>query len=413
MRTVLELCTAAKAASREVSLLSTDKKNKILCDIADAIITNKDFLISENARDIAIAKENNMRESLIDRLTLTNSRIEAMAEGARQVANLPDPIGTVLSENVRPNGINIKKVRVPLGVIGIIFESRPNVTLDAAVLCLKSGNATVLRGGKEAIYSNMAITSVMRDVLSKNGVSPDAICLIEDTTRASSNELMNMKGLIDVLIPRGGAGLIRAVVENAKVPVIETGAGNCHLYVDRAADLDMAVSVLTNAKCSRPSVCNAVETALIHRDVAKEFLPKLVEALRPFNVEIRGDEETSAIIPCSPADESDWETEYNDFILAVRIVPDINAAIEHITKYNTMHSECIITGDDDAALHFTNSIDAAAVYVNASTRFTDGFEFGLGAEIGISTQKMHARGPMGLEELTSIKYLIKGNGQIR
>lgn len=413
MKTVLELCTAAKAASREVSLLSTDKKNKILYDIADAIIANKDFLISENARDIAIAKENNMRESLIDRLTLTNSRIEAMAEGARQVAHLPDPIGTILSENIRPNGINIKKVRVPLGVIGIIFESRPNVTLDAAVLCLKSGNATVLRGGKEAIYSNMAITSVMRDVLSKNEISPDAICLIEDTTRASSNELMNMKGLIDVLIPRGGVGLIRAVVENAKVPVIETGAGNCHLYVDRAADLDMAASVLTNAKCSRPSVCNAVETALIHRDVAKEFLPKLAEALRPYNVEIRGDKETSAIIPCSPADESDWETEYNDFILAVRIVPDINAAIEHITKYNTMHSECIITDDDAAALHFTNSIDAAAVYVNASTRFTDGFEFGLGAEIGISTQKMHARGPMGLEELTSIKYLIKGNGQIR
>ena len=413
MKTVLELCTAAKAASREVSLLSTDKKNKILYDIADAIIANKDFLISENARDIAIAKENNMRESLIDRLTLTNSRIEVMAEGARQVAHLPDPIGTILSENIRPNGINIKKVRVPLGVIGIIFESRPNVTLDAAVLCLKSGNATVLRGGKEAIYSNMAITSVMRDVLSKNEISPDAICLIEDTTRASSNELMNMKGLIDVLIPRGGAGLIRAVVENAKVPVIETGAGNCHLYVDRAADLDMAASVLTNAKCSRPSVCNAVETALIHRDVAKEFLPKLAEALSPYNVEIRGDKEASAIIPCSPADESDWETEYNDFILAVRIVPDINAAIEHITKYNTMHSECIITDDDAAALHFTNSIDAAAVYVNASTRFTDGFEFGLGAEIGISTQKMHARGPMGLEELTSIKYLIKGNGQIR
>lgn len=413
MKTVLELCTAAKAASREVSLLSTEKKNKILCDIADAIIAGKDKLISENARDIAIAKENNMRESLIDRLTLTDARIEAMAEGARQVANLPDPIGTVLSENVRPNGINIKKVRVPLGVIGIIFESRPNVTLDAAVLCLKSGNATVLRGGKEAIYSNMAITSIMREVLSKNSVSPDAVCLIEDTSRTSANELMNMKGLVDVLIPRGGAGLIRAVVENAKVPVIETGAGNCHLYVDRAANLDMAVTILTNAKCSRPSVCNAVETALIHHDVADAFLPKLVEALAPYNVEIRGDEETSAIIPCTPADESDWETEYNDFILAVKIVPDINTAIEHITKYNTMHSECIITSDDEAATLFTNSIDAAAVYVNASTRFTDGFEFGLGAEIGISTQKMHARGPMGLEELTSIKYLIHGNGQIR
>ncbi len=413
MKSVLELCKAAKSASREVSLISTDKKNKILLDIADAIIKNADTLISENAKDIAAAKENNMRESMIDRLTLTPARIEAMAEGARQVAALPDPIGTVLSDITRPNGINIKKVRVPLGVIGIIFESRPNVTLDAAVLCLKSGNATVLRGGKEAIYSNIAIVSVMRSVLEENGVSPDAICLIEDTTRASSNELMNMKGYVDVLIPRGGAGLIRAVVENAKVPVIETGAGNCHLYVDRAANLDMAASVLTNAKCSRPSVCNAVETALIHEVVAKEFLPKLVLALKPYNVEIRGDERVSEIIDCKPADDADWETEYNDFILAIKIVPDISSAIEHITRYNTMHSEAIITDDTDAAELFVNSIDAAAVYVNASTRFTDGFEFGLGAEIGISTQKMHARGPMGLDELTSIKYQIRGNGQIR
>lgn len=413
MKSVLELCKAAKSASREVSLISTDKKNKILLNIADAIIENASTLISENAKDIAAAKENNMRESMIDRLTLTPARIEAMAEGARQVAALPDPIGTVLSDITRPNGINIKKVRVPLGVIGIIFESRPNVTLDAAVLCLKSGNATVLRGGKEAIHSNIAIVSVMRSVLKENGVSPDAICLIEDTTRTSSNELMNMKGYVDVLIPRGGAGLIRAVVENAKVPVIETGAGNCHLYVDCAANLDMAVSVLTNAKCSRPSVCNAVETALIHEDVAKEFLPKLVSALKPYNVEIRGDEKVLEIIDCKLADDSDWETEYNDFILAIKIVPDISSAIEHITRYNTMHSEAIITDDTDAAELFVNSIDAAAVYVNASTRFTDGFEFGLGAEIGISTQKMHARGPMGLEELTSIKYQIRGNGQIR
>lgn len=413
MKSVLELCKAAKVASLEVSLLTTDKKNKILNDIADAILKNAEAIISENARDIEIAKDNNMRESMIDRLTLTITRIEAMAEGARQLASLPDPIGTVLSDITRPNGINIKKVRVPLGVIGIIFESRPNVTLDAAVLCLKSGNATVLRGGKEAIYSNIAIVSVMRRVLEENGVSPDAICLIEDTTRASSNELMNMKGYVDVLIPRGGAGLIRAVVENAKVPVIETGAGNCHLYVDSAANLDMAVSVLTNAKCSRPSVCNAVETALVHEAVAKEFLPKLVTSLAPYNVEIRGDEKVSEIIDCKMADETDWETEYNDFILAIKIVSDIHSAIEHITRYNTMHSEAIITDDNDAAELFVNSIDAAAVYVNASTRFTDGFEFGLGAEIGISTQKMHARGPMGLEELTSIKYQIRGDGQIR
>ena len=413
MKSVLELCTAAKSASYEVALLSTDKKNKILTDIADAIIEKKDILIRENARDIAIAKDNNMRESLIDRLTLTDARIEAMAEGARQVAALPDPIGATLSNVTRPNGINIKKVRVPLGVIGIIFESRPNVTLDAAVLCLKSGNATVLRGGKEAIYSNMAITAVMRDALSKNGVSPDAICLIEDTTRASSNELMNMKGLVDVLIPRGGAGLIRAVVENAKVPVIETGAGNCHLYVDKRANLEMAASVLTNAKCSRPSVCNAVETALVHKDVAEEFLPELKDALSLYNVEIRGDEKCAKIIPCASATDKDWETEYNDFILAIKVVDDINEAIRHIARYNTMHSEAIITDDDAAAELFTKSVDAAAVYVNASTRFTDGFEFGLGAEIGISTQKMHARGPMGLEELTSIKYLVHGNGQIR
>ncbi|MBR5478914.1 MAG: glutamate-5-semialdehyde dehydrogenase [Clostridia bacterium] len=413
MNSVFELCTAAKSASYEIALLDTEKKNKILCDIADAIISKKDMLICENERDIAIAKENNMRESLIDRLTLTEARIEAMAEGARQVATLPDPIGTTLSDITRPNGINIKKVCVPLGVIGIIFESRPNVTLDAAVLCLKSGNATVLRGGKEAIYSNMAITAVMREVLAENNVSPDAICLIEDTTRNSASELMNMKGLIDVLIPRGGAGLIRAVVENAKVPVIETGAGNCHLYVDKHANLEMAVNVLTNAKCSRPSVCNAVETALVHADVAESFLPKLKEALSPYNVEIRGDAECARIIPCSPATDDDWETEYNDFILAIKIVKDIKEAIAHIARYNTMHSEAIITDDTASAELFTKSVDAAAVYVNASTRFTDGFEFGLGAEIGISTQKMHARGPMGLEELTSIKYLIHGNGQIR
>ena len=413
MRSVLELCKAAKDASRSVQLLTTDKKNKILCDIADAIAESTNILICETKRDIDAARKNNIRESMIDRLTLTPERIAAMAEGARQVAALPDPIGATLSEVERPNGISIKKIRVPLGVIGIIFESRPNVTLDAAVLCLKSGNATVLRGGKEAICSNMAIAGIMRRVLSENGVSPDAICLIEDTTRTSSNELMNMKGLVDVLIPRGGAGLIRAVVENAKVPVIETGAGNCHLYVDRAANLDMAASVLENARCSRPSVCNSVETALIHRDVANEFLPKMCKALSPYNVEIRGDENVRKIIDCKLADESDWETEYNDYILAVRIVDSVQDAIEHITRYGTMHSEAIITDDCKAAELFTSSIDAAAVYVNASTRFTDGYEFGLGAEIGISTQKMHARGPMGLEELTSIKYLIHGNGQIR
>ena len=414
MQTVHALCEAAKAASREVALLSTEKKNELLLAIADAVLAQKDRLIAENARDLAAARENGMRASLIDRLTLTPERIAAMAEGARAVAALPDPIGATLSEITRPNGLRITKVRVPLGVIGIIFESRPNVTLDAAVLCLKSGNATVLRGGKEAIFSNIAIASVMRDVLRAHGVSPDAICLIEDTARSSANELMNQKGLVDVLIPRGGAGLIRAVVENAHVPVIETGAGNCHLYVDRAADLAMAAEVLTNAKCSRPSVCNAIETALVHRDVAAEFLPMLAQALAPYHVEIRGDAAVCKVLPeAKPATEDDWATEYNDFILAVRVVADVDEAIAHITRYGTMHSEAIITNDAQAAEKFLNSVDAAAVYVNASTRFTDGFEFGLGAEIGISTQKMHARGPMGLNELTSIKYLVRGTGQIR
>lgn len=414
MQTVHALCEAAKAASREVALLSTEKKNELLLAIADAVLAQKDRLIAENARDLAAARENGMRASLIDRLTLTPERIAAMAEGARAVAALPDPIGATLSEITRPNGLCITKVRVPLGVIGIIFESRPNVTLDAAVLCLKSGNATVLRGGKEAIFSNIAIASVMRDVLRAHGVSPDAICLIEDTARSSANELMNQKGLVDVLIPRGGAGLIRAVVENAHVPVIETGAGNCHLYVDRAADLAMAAEVLTNAKCSRPSVCNAIETALVHRDVAAEFLPMLAQALAPYHVEIRGDAAVCKVLPeAKPATEDDWATEYNDFILAVRVVADVDEAIAHITRYGTMHSEAIITNDAQAAEKFLNSVDAAAVYVNASTRFTDGFEFGLGAEIGISTQKMHARGPMGLNELTSIKYLVRGTGQIR
>ena len=414
MQTVHALCEAAKAASREVALLSTEKKNELLLAIADAVLAQKDRLIAENARDLAAARENGMRASLIDRLTLTPERIAAMAEGARAVAALPDPIGVTLSEITRPNGLRITKVRVPLGVIGIIFESRPNVTLDAAVLCLKSGNATVLRGGKEAIFSNIAIASVMRDVLRAHGVSPDAICLIEDTARSSANELMNQKGLVDVLIPRGGAGLIRAVVENAHVPVIETGAGNCHLYVDRAADLAMAAEVLANAKCSRPSVCNAIETALVHRDVAAEFLPMLAQALAPYHVEIRGDAAVCKVLPgAKPATEDDWATEYNDFILAVRVVADVDEAIAHITRYGTMHSEAIITNDAQAAEKFLNSVDAAAVYVNASTRFTDGFEFGLGAEIGISTQKMHARGPMGLNELTSIKYLVRGTGQIR
>ena len=415
MRTVLELAQAAKAAALPMGLMSTQRKNQILLAIADALEENAQAILRENEKDLANAEKNGVRKAMIDRLSLTEARIAAMAEGARQVAALPDPVGEVMEERTLANGLHIRKVRVPLGVIGIIYESRPNVTLDAAVLCFKSGNATVLRGGKEAIFSNIAIAELMRGVIQKAGENPDAVCLIEDTTRASSTELMGMKGLVDVLIPRGGAGLIRSVVENAHVPVIETGAGNCHVYIDAAADLDMGVKILENAKCSRPSVCNAIETALVHKDVAAQFLPRMAQALQPSHVEIRGDERTCAVLgdAAVPATEEDYATEFNDYILAVRVVDSLEQAIEHINRYGTMHSECIVTEDAAAAQTFLASVDAAAVYHNASTRFTDGFEFGLGAEIGISTQKMHARGPMGLRELTSYKYIIDGTGQIR
>ncbi len=415
MKSVHELAQAANAASCAVALASAQEKNRIINAIADAILKRADELLAANAEDLSRAEQNGIRPAMIDRLRLTDARIEAMAEGARQVAALDDPIGEILEERNLINGIEVKKVRVPLGVIGIIFESRPNVTLDAAVLCLKSGNATVLRGGKEAISSNRAIVSVMRDAISSCGMTPDVVCLIEDTDRSSATELMNAKGLIDVLIPRGGAGLIRSVVENARVPVIETGSGNCHLYVDRDANLKMGIEVLENAKCSRPSVCNAVETVLVHEAVAKEFLPAMAKALSEYNVELRACPKALEILGNSAvaADEDDWLQEYNDYILAVRIVDGLDSACEHIARCGTMHSECIITENAATAEEFLNRVDAAAVYHNASTRFTDGFEFGLGAEIGISTQKMHARGPMGLKELTSYKYRITGNGQVR
>lgn len=415
MKTVYELAQAAKAASCEVALAACEEKNRIINAVADAILARADELLAANAEDLSRAEQNGIRPAMIDRLRLTNARIEAMAEGARQVAELDDPIGEVLEDRTLKNGIEVKKVRVPLGVIGIIFESRPNVTLDAAVLCLKSGNATVLRGGKEAISSNRAIVRVMRDAISACGMNPDVVCLIEDTDRSSATELMNAKGLIDVLIPRGGAGLIRSVVENARVPVIETGSGNCHLYIDCDADLKMGIEVLVNAKCSRPSVCNAVETVLVHEAVAEEFLPAMANALSEFNVELRACPKALEILGADSiaADEEDWMREYNDYILAVRVVSSLSDACEHIARCGTMHSECIITENTDTAEEFLNRVDAAAVYHNASTRFTDGFEFGLGAEIGISTQKMHARGPMGLKELTSYKYRITGNGQVR
>lgn len=414
MGTVKSLAEGAKVASRQAALLSSEQKNDLICKIADALEANASMILSENQRDLDAAEQNGVRPAMIDRLRLTEARIRDMANGAREVRSLPDPIGEVLEERVLSSGVQLLKKRVPLGVIGIIFEARPNVTLDASVLCLKSGNATVLRGGKEAINSNRAIVSVMRDVLSDNGVDPNTICLITDTTRESANELMSLKGLIDVLIPRGGAGLIRSVVENARVPVIETGAGNCHLYVDREADLSCAVNVAVNAKCSRPSVCNAIETLLVHEEIASEFLPIAQNALSEYNVELRGCPKTCEILSgIAKATEEDYATEYNDYILTVRIVPSVHDAISHINRYGTLHSEAIITKNMQTAETFMNMVDAAAVYVNASTRFTDGFEFGLGAEIGISTQKMHARGPMGLRELTSSKYYLYGSGQTR
>lgn len=414
MGSVETLAQKAKIASRKIATLSTETKNDLICKIADALIARSSEILAENKRDLEAAQENGVRSTMIDRLTLTEKRIADMANGAREVALLPDPIGEVLSERTLTSGVRLIQKRVPLGVIGIIFEARPNVTLDASILCLKAGNATVLRGGKEAIFSNLAITKVMRDVLCENGIDENAICLVSDTSRDSANEMMSLKGLIDVLIPRGGAGLIQAVVKNSCVPVIETGAGNCHLYVDKEADLTIAANVLVNAKCSRPSVCNAVETLLVHEAIAKEFLPKAAEALAPYQVELRGCEKTRTILTeIKTATEDDYATEYNDFILTVRVVPSLDSAIDHINQFGTMHSEAIITQNNGTAELFMNSVDAAAVYVNASTRFTDGFEFGLGAEIGISTQKMHARGPMGLREITSTKYYLFGNGQVR
>lgn len=414
MGTVKSLAEGAKVASRHIALLTTEQKNDLICKIADALEANASMILCENQRDLDLAAQNGVRVAMIDRLRLTEARIHDMANGAREVSQLPDPIGEVLEERKLTSGVELVKKRVPLGVIGIIFEARPNVTLDASVLCLKSGNATVLRGGKEAIHSNCAIVSVMRDVLSQNGIDPNAICLVTDISRDSANELMSLKGLIDVLIPRGGAGLIRSVVENARVPVIETGAGNCHLYVDREADLPCAMKVAVNAKCSRPSVCNAIETLLVHEDIANEFLPTMQTALSEYNVELRGCPKTCEILAdIFRATEEDYATEYNDYILTVRVVSSLEDAIEHINRYGTLHSEAIITENMQTAETFMDMVDAAAVYVNASTRFTDGFEFGLGAEIGISTQKMHARGPMGLRELTSCKYYLYGNGQTR
>ena len=408
-----ELGTAAKKAETLMTSVSTKQKNDALKAIADSLIQNKDNIIKENKRDIENAEANGMSKAMIDRLTLTEARIEGMSEGVRQVMELKDPINEIIGGEELPNGLKVEKVRVPLGVIGIIFESRPNVTVDAAALCLKSGNVCILRGGSDAIYSNKCLVNIMRAAVSGAGIPEDAVQLVVDTSRAVAGELMKADKYIDVLIPRGGGGLIRSVRQNATIPVIQTGEGNCHVYVDRFADIDMAVNITDNAKTQRPSVCNAIETVLVHKDVAEQFYTAL-NAKWNGKVKIYGDETCAKFMQTErAATEEDYATEFNDYILSVKTVSSLDEAIEHINKYGTKHSECIVTINMNNALKFQKCVDAAAVYVNASTRFTDGFEFGLGAEIGISTQKLHARGPMGLKELTTYKYLITGCGQVR
>ncbi len=405
---------AAKAAARILATAGTDAKNAALFAMADALGMSQDAVLDANSRDIANARDGGMAASLVERLTLNSGRIAEMQTGLRQAAALPDPIGAVLSGWRRPNGLQITKMRVPLGVIGIIYESRPNVTVDAAALCLKSGNAALLRGGSEAIHSNIALASVLQDALETAGLPRTSVQLIQSTDRAAVRRLMTLNGLVDCLIPRGGASLIKTVVENASVPVIETGTGNCHIYVDKAADFAMACDIVLNAKVQRPSVCNSAETLLVHSRIAAEFLPLIGAKLLDAGVELRADSRARVFLPtATKATEDDWYTEYNALILAVKVADSLDDAIRHISTYGTQHSEAIVTEDYAAAQKFTDSVDSAAVYVNASTRFTDGFEFGFGAEIGISNQKLHARGPMGLEELTTSKYIVRGSGQIR
>lgn len=406
---------AAKKASLVLMTADTAAKNKALYEIAGAIKARIDEILAANKADTDAALENGISNSLLDRLTLTKERIEGIVEGIKQVIDLPDPIGEVLERSTRPNGMEIERRAVPLGVIGIIYEARPNVTVDAAVLCLKAGNAVILRGGKEAFKSNLAFVNIMRDALEAGGLPRDCVALVEDTSRQSATELMQLSEYLDVLIPRGGAGLIKSVVENSKVPVIETGVGVCHVYVDDDADLEKAANIIFNAKCSRPSVCNAAETLLVAESVAAKFLPMAKAKLDTKNVELRGCEKTREILGDSviAATEQDYHTEFGDYILAVKVISGAQEAIDFVNEYGTGHSEAIVTENKAAAEKFLNGVDAAAVYANASTRFTDGGEFGLGAEIGISTQKLHARGPMGLKQLTSSKFVIRGNGQIR
>lgn len=411
---LVKLGERANKVKYELQTLSTLKKNEALLCVADALIQFADDILDANAVDIKCAEEKGMHPGLVDRLRLTNSRIESMSDGLKQIVSLKDPIGEVMETFERPNGLLISKTRVPMGVIGIIYESRPNVTADAFGLCFKTGNAVILKGGADAIHSNRAITNIIRDALIKVSINPDAIQLIDSTDRSVTNAFMKMNQYVDVLIPRGGAGLIKAVIENSTIPVIETGTGNCHIYIDASAELDMALRIVENAKTQRIGVCNACESLVVHKDVAEHFLPKLEEVLSKHQVELRADEYSSQFLQNYVlATEEDFRTEYLDYILSIKTVQSVEEAVAHINQNNTKHSESIITNDEMNAKSFTSGVDAACVYVNASTRFTDGFEFGFGAEIGISTQKLHARGPMGLNELTSYKYVVLGNGQIR
>lgn len=404
----------AKKASVILGVKTESEKNELLRLIAKRLVEKTEYILAENLKDIEKGKSNNMSDGLLDRLRLTDARIRDIAEGVCQIADLPDPIGEVIEEFSRPNGLEIKKVRVPLGVIGIIYEARPNVTADAFALCLKSGNAVILRGGKEAINSNKALVSVMKEAISEMNFPEGTLSLVENTDRESAKALMTLNEYLDVIIPRGGAGLIRSVVENATVPAIQTGTGNCHIYVDKTADIEMAKNIIINAKTSRPSVCNAEEKLLVHKEIAKDFLPVIIPALTEKDVEILGDEKVNDLYnDIKIATDEEWYEEFLSLKIGIKIVENTEEAIEHINKYGSLHSEAIVTSSQEDADKFLKEVDAAAVYVNASTRFTDGFEFGFGGEIGISTQKLHARGPMGLRELTSTKYRIYGNGQIR
>lgn len=414
MKEIIEIGKKAKEAAYELAHLDTAIKDKILLQVADALLEKTAEILKENSKDLALAEKMGLKGAIVDRLTLSAERIKDISEGMKQIALLEDPVGEVLEMKKRPNGLMIGKKRVPLGVVGVIYESRPNVTADVGALCLKTGNVCILRGGKEAFSSNKIIVEIFREEIEKLGLNSNMIQLVMNTSRESATALMKLNEYLDILIPRGGAGLIQAVVQNSTVPVIETGVGNCHVFVDESADLDMAEKIVFNAKTHRPGVCNAAESLLIHKAIAAKAIPQIGKALLDGGVEIRGDELVCKLLDKAlPASEEDWATEYLDYIMSVKVVDSLEDAIDHIHKYGSSHSESIVTSNYENSQFFLNRVDAAAVYVNASTRFTDGFEFGYGAEIGISTQKLHARGPMGLKELTTTKYVIYGNGQVR